>query len=212
MLPVFPPSFAFLAARAINALLEREPWARQQLARHAGKTVRLALGGFGLSLTVAEGGRFMQASRAAEPAVTFTMLPERIDPARLLAGPAVQGQAYTDMTHVSGDASLAQTIGELARHLRPDPEDELARLLGDIPALRLMGGLRAAGEGVRQAAQRLAGNAAEYLSEESALLAGRPLLQAWRSELDRTSARLDRTAERLAALESRLRRLPAARS
>ncbi|CPP27491.1 Uncharacterized protein conserved in bacteria [Bordetella pertussis] len=40
------PTLPRIAARALNALLERESWARDRLARHAGKTVRFALGGF----------------------------------------------------------------------------------------------------------------------------------------------------------------------
>ncbi len=201
-----------MAARAVNVLLDREPWARERLARHAGKTVRFALGGFDLSLTVGEGGRLMQAAQAAAPDVTFTLVPERLEPARLLRGPAADDQALTDMTHIAGDASLAQVVADLARQLRPDPEDELARLIGDVPAVRLMGGLRTLGAGVRGALQRLSGNVAEYLSEETPMLAGKPMLAAWRDDLAQTSARLDATAARLAGVEARLRRLGAARS
>ena len=35
--------------QALNMLLKREDWARERLVRHAGKTVRFALGGFSLA-------------------------------------------------------------------------------------------------------------------------------------------------------------------
>src|SRR3546814_19569708 len=41
-----------LAVRALNALLAREAWARERLARHSGKTARLAVGGFTAGLAV----------------------------------------------------------------------------------------------------------------------------------------------------------------
>lgn len=212
MLPAFLPHPAHLLARSVNALLEREPWARERLARHAGKTVRLRAGGFELAASVTDRGTFMQAAQASEPDVTLSLVPERLEPARLLrAARENDPDAFTDVTRIEGDASLAQVVAELARHLRPDPEDELARLVGDIPAARLAAGLRFLGTGVRTAAERLSANVAEYLAEESGLLAGRPRLHGWRQDMVDTSARLDAAAARLAAAEARVRRLAAAR-
>lgn len=213
MLPALLPHPAHLTARALNVLLEREPWARERLARHAGKTVRFSVGNFALGMTVTERGTFMQAVADAIADVTLSVVPERIEPFRLLrAARDEDADAFTDMTHIVGDASLAQVVAELARHLRPDPEDELARLIGDIPAVRLLGGVRTVGRGLQSAFERFGGNVSEYLAEESHLLAGRPLLHTWRQDMVDTSARLDATAARLAAVEARVRRLSAARS
>ena len=50
MLPLpFLPTPSRLATQALNMLLKREDWARERLVRHAGKTVRFALGGFSLA-------------------------------------------------------------------------------------------------------------------------------------------------------------------
>jgi len=205
-LPTLPflPAPPSLAARALNALLSREAWARERLARHAGKTVRLALGGLALSLTVASDGTLQAADPAVQPDVTLTVIPERITLDRLRPGPQAH-DAFAEMTHISGDAALAQVVSDLARHLRPDFEDMLAERVGDIAALRLAGGTRAAAQGLREAADRLAGNLAEYLSEESRLLAGRPALAAMAADLAAEQARLEALHARAARLEGGMR-------
>ncbi|VFR17086.1 Protein YigP (COG3165) clustered with ubiquinone biosynthetic genes [plant metagenome] len=209
MLPAFLPPPARLAARAINAVLAREPWARERLARHAGKTVRFTLGGFALALSVEAAGTVVPAAADASIDVTLGVVPERVTLARLL--PGAGGDAIADMTHISGDAALAQVVGDLARQLRPDPEDELARWIGDAPAVRVVAGCKALFSSARVAGERLTGNVAEYLSEENRMLVGQPEWQTWRRDLADTQAALDAGAARLAALQARVARLTAAR-
>ena len=67
----------------------------------------------------------------------------------------------------------AARFQELLSLARPDPEEELARLIGDLPARRT-GGWRAARPGWLRGARRTAGaNFAEYLQEESRDLVNR---------------------------------------
>jgi ubiquinone biosynthesis protein UbiJ len=207
MLPFFPlPPFSRFAAGALNALLGREAWARDRLARHAGKTVRFAWGGQYLSLTISGGGSVASADDAVVPDVTLTLQSDRLAPSRFLGGGLPD---FAEVTHISGDAALVQIVGELARDLRWEPEDDLARAVGDIPAARLVSGARAMAAGVRAAAGRLAGNVAEYLAEESAMLAGRPLLEQQRLDLDRLRADARALESSIAALDARLSRAAA---
>lgn len=210
MLP-FPalPNASRLAAGALNALLGREAWARERLARHAGKTVRFAWGGQGLSLTISSDGRVDPADPAIVPDVTLTLQSGRLDPFRLLGGGRPDPAEFT---HISGDAALAQVVGDLARELRWDPEDELARVVGDIPAARLSAGARALADGARAAGERLAANMAEYLSEESGVLAGKPLLAQHRLDLDALRAQMDALERGMGALRARLERAEAVRA
>src|SRR5690606_31901707 len=92
---------------------------------------------------------------------------------------------------------LAHVVSDLARDLRWDPEDDLARVVGDVAASRLMEGGRQALAGLRQAATRVADNTAEYLTEESAMMAARPAF-------DDMSARLVQLGQRLNGLEARV--------
>lgn len=200
-----PPHPASLAVRSLNAMLEREPWARERLARHAGKTVRFALSRLDVSLTVQPGGLAELAAGDAEPAVVLTVVPERITLDRLRPGPDT-ADAFADMTHISGDAAFAQVVAELARHLRPDLQDVLAERIGDVAAVRLTQGVRAIWDGLRQGGERLAGNVAEYLSEESGALLARPVFEDLRDGLADAQARLDALDQRAARLDARVRR------
>ncbi|WLW62294.1 SCP2 sterol-binding domain-containing protein [Achromobacter aegrifaciens] len=203
MLPLpFLPTPSRLAVSALNALLRREDWARARLVRHSGKTVRFALGGFSLGLTIDSEGLAAQADAAVVPDVTLTVAPEKLPLPRL--GADRERPDFAEATHISGDAALAQVVSDLSKQLRWDPEDALARVVGDIAALRLVGGARAAAGGARTASLRLAENVSEYLSEESGMLASRPALEQWRLDLAELNARADALARSATALQTRL--------
>ncbi|MGN6456671.1 MAG: ubiquinone biosynthesis accessory factor UbiJ [Achromobacter mucicolens] len=203
MLPFsFLPTPKRLAISALNALLRREDWARERLARHAGKTVRFAMGGFTLGLSIDSEGLADQADPAVVPDVTLTVSPEKLPLPRLGAGH--EKPDFAEATHISGDAARAQVVADLSKQLRWDPEDALARVVGDIAALRIVGGARAVSDGARTAGKRLAENVSEYLSEESGVLAGRPALEQWRLDLADLNTRADALARSAAALHTRL--------
>ncbi|MCD0499032.1 SCP2 sterol-binding domain-containing protein [Achromobacter sp. MY14] len=203
MLPFsFLPTPSRMAVSALNALLRREDWARERLARHAGKTVRFALGGFTLALTIDTEGQAAQADPAVVPDVTLTVAPEKLPLPRL--GAERDAPDFAEATHISGDAALAQVVADLSRQLRWDPEDALARVVGDIAALRIVGGARAAADGARTASKRLAENVSEYLAEESGVLVGRPALEQWRLDLAELNARADALVRSAGALQTRL--------
>lgn len=206
-LPAFPsflsPVSRF-AAGALNALLGREPWAGERLARHAGKTVRFVWGRQRLSLTLDSAGKVAPAGEAIVPDVTLTFQSDKISLAGLPAGGMPD---FAEVTHISGDAGLAQVVGDLARDLRWDPEDDLARVMGDIPASRLVSGARAAAASVRDTGGRLAANVAEYLAEETATLAGKPALAQQALDVARLQADADALARRIDSQSARLARL-----
>ncbi|AUT45798.1 SCP2 domain-containing protein [Achromobacter sp. AONIH1] len=204
MLPLpFLPTPSRLATQALNMLLKREDWARERLVRHAGKTVRFALGGSSLGLTIGSDGLAELSDPAVVPDVTLTVSPEKLP----LPLPRLSGGEAPDMaeaTHISGDAALAQVVADLSKQLRWDPEDALARVVGDIAALRLVGGARKLAGGTLQAGQRAAENVSEYLAEESGLLLGRPALAQWRLDLAELDARAEALARSAAALQTKL--------
>lgn len=203
---MFPlPSFVAPAAvytRALNALLQREGWARDRLARHAGKTVRFMVGSYKISFAIQATGLVQPSDRAVVPDVTLTIPANRLAdlPGVLRArDPAL----LTELLHVQGDAGLAQVVSDLARDLRWDVEDDLSRVVGDVAAVRLLkaGGVLAGG--MQSAAVRLAGNVSEFLSEESALLASRPAFDDWTADMQAMVSRLDQLDRRVAALAPR---------
>lgn len=210
MLP-FPllPTPSRLALRALNGLLAREEWARERLSRHAGKTVRFAFGRFVMGLAVNSEGYADLADEAVVPDVTLTVDPAKFNPIGLLPGQVRPD--VVEATHIEGDAALARVVADLAGSLRWDPEDDLSRLVGDIPATRLMAGARAIHQGGQAALSSLGRNMSEYLAEESGVLAGAPLLAQWQQDLSQLNQQRDELARQAAALEARLARLAATR-
>lgn len=205
----FLPTPPRLAVRALNGLLSREDWARERLSRHAGKTVRFALGGFVARLAINHEGYADLADPAVLPDVTLTVDPAKLNPLGMLPGqtrPDVVGA-----THIEGDAALARVVADLAENLRWDPEDDLSRLIGDIPAMRLLAGARAAREGARAAVFSLGRNMSEYLAEERDVLVGAPRLAQWQQDLAELDQRRGEVARAAAALDARLARLAAMR-
>ncbi len=198
MLP-FLPTPAALATRALNALLDREPWARERLRHHAGKTARLNLGIVSQAMTVTADGHVVQAAADASPDVTLTVATDKLaalassDPARRMSA-----------VRIDGDAALAHTISDLARDLRWDVEEDLSTVVGDTAALRIVQGGRAVANGVQQGAWRVAENLSEYVTEEASLVAPAAALAQWGSDVRRVRDGVERADKRLEALRRRI--------
>lgn len=192
MLPPFLPP---IAVQLLNALLARENWARERLRPHAGKTVRLTLGAFDLALAIAPGGG-VHGARNAPPNVTVTVAAG--DLPRLLGADA---QQRMQAVHIAGEAALAHAVSDLARDLRWDVEEDLAGLIGDIPAGIMTRTLRALATAARETGSRLGQNVIEYATYETELLPSRQDLRTLTHDIHALDAAADTLNERLAALE-----------
>ena len=128
---------------------------------------------------------------------------------RLLAsGAAARAGAAPDArvpVQITGDAQVAARYRELIALARPDWEEELSRLVGDLPARRLA--LAASGALAFAArVRRTAGeNLAEYLTEESRDLVSKPELEEFLLGVDQLRETADRADARLTRLEQRLK-------
>ncbi len=186
-------------------LARQQPWAAERLARHAGKTLRISLAGFAVTLTIDSEGRLAQADSAIVPDVVLDIVAEKLTAARLLE--ASQGAGIADMVHVTGEAALAQIVSDLARDLRPDPEDAMSQWIGDVPARRLMVGLQSLFGAARAFARGLTENVSEYLAEEADMLVGRPAMTTFEQSGVDALARIEALSQRQATLAARLDRL-----
>ena len=106
---------------------------------------------------------------------------------------------------VRGDAEVAAGFRELLVLARPDPEEEAARIIGDLPAHRLGNLARQTGLWLRRAGRTFGENLAEYLQEESRDIVAKPQVEEFvravdelREAADRAQARLDRLERRRA--------------
>ncbi|NYT65588.1 SCP2 sterol-binding domain-containing protein [Alcaligenaceae bacterium] len=199
-LPVFLAPAAVYAT-ALNTLLRREDWARHKLSAHSGKTVRFVLGKIVIGLSVQSDGLVQVADSAIVPDVILTLPTDKLTqlPSVLQARDPAQIAA---MLHIEGDAGLASVVSDLAKDLRWDMAHDFSRVVGDIPAMRLMGAGKTMLDVARMATRRLGGNVAEYLGEESGLMANQFAFHVWQDDVHALQRRLDAFDLRLAALPS----------
>src|SRR5580704_6412329 len=121
---------------------------------------------------------------------------------RLLEGGASRepGQAAAQ---IRGDAEIANRYRELFKLARPDPEEELSRWIGDLPARRVSLIARRTLEFARRVRRTAGENIAEYLQEEGRDLVNRTELDEFLRGVDELRETADRIEARLGHLERR---------
>jgi ubiquinone biosynthesis protein UbiJ len=99
-----------------------------------------------------------------------------------------------------GDADIARKYRELANFLKPDLEEELSLLVGDVPAHQLGRFARGAVGWGQRAAATAVRNVAEYLAHERADLVPRAEADQFTRGVDRLREDVDRLEARIALL------------
>jgi ubiquinone biosynthesis protein UbiJ len=120
-----------------------------------------------------------------------------------LAGATPQTALRSGAVHIEGDAEVAQTFSELLQHARPDLEEELSRVVGDVTAHQVGNAARSALAFGRRAADTFAQNVAEYLQEEGRDLPTRIEADEFITAVDKLRDDVERFDARLAHLERR---------
>jgi ubiquinone biosynthesis protein UbiJ len=109
---------------------------------------------------------------------------------------------------ITGDAEIAGGYRDLFAASRPDVEEELSRLIGDLPARRLSLFAQQAVSWARQAGRSFGENIAEYLQEEGRDLVNRTELEEYLRGVDELRESADRFEARLTRLEQRIKAAP----
>jgi ubiquinone biosynthesis protein UbiJ len=104
---------------------------------------------------------------------------------------------------LTGDADFAQTLSQVLQRLRPEPEEELARFVGDAAAVRIVATLRAAAATAVDGAGRLARSATDYLVAENPMLVTRTQADEHARAVAELRDAVERLDKRLALLEAR---------
>lgn len=186
-----------LIPSAINHLLAQEPWAREKLLAHKGKTARFDLAILQLSLTVQADGTVCSAAQGDTPSVTIRLKPEQIP--LILQN---RERAFSYVT-VEGDADFANTISQVSQSLHWEAEEDLSRLFGDIAAVKIVAGAREALQTAKAARQSLTENIAEYLLEENPLLVRPQAVTDFGDQVAKLRDDVERLQKRLEKLEGR---------
>lgn len=118
-----------------------------------------------------------------------------------MAGPAPEAALRAGSVHIHGDAEVAQTFSELLEQARPDLEEELSRVIGDVAAHQVGNIARSALGFAQKAANTFAQNVSEYLQEEGRDAPSRTEADEFISGVDELRDDVDRFEARLGLLE-----------
>ncbi|MBU6272662.1 MAG: hypothetical protein KGQ67_15250 [Betaproteobacteria bacterium] len=192
-------------AMGLGHVLRQQAWARDRLRMHAGAVVRVglvlpeqpALPAPEARLRITPEGLLEPAEGSVAPRATLLLQPS----AQALQAFASQGvSGLTRHLRVDGDVMLAAALGELARDLRWDAEEDLSRIVGDVAAHRAAGLLDALARRLKDLPAALASAA----DGSRASGAGPAVSRAAMRGLGDTLSALD---DRLRRLEARVERL-----
>jgi ubiquinone biosynthesis protein UbiJ len=185
----------------LNHLLRGQPWLRERLVPFAGRSVRLEVPPLALVLAIDAAGELRPSGAAAVDASA------QLSPLTVLRLAAGEEGARSGV-EVNGDAVLAAALGGVLRELRWDAAEDLSRLIGDIPAQRLV----RLGQGVlawqREVLSNLLAAASEYLVEERHVLPGREAVASWAREVDALRDDVERLDQKIDQLQRRLGQPP----
>jgi ubiquinone biosynthesis protein UbiJ len=120
-----------------------------------------------------------------------------------LAGAKPETALRSGAVHIEGDAEVAQAFSELLKHARPDLEEELSRVIGDVAAHQVGNVARSVFAFGRRASDTFAQNVAEYLQEEGRDLPSRTEADEFAAGVDKLRDDVDRLEARLALLQGR---------
>jgi len=182
-----------LALDAVNRALDREGWAREKLAAHAGRVVRLTIGPFERRFAIDADGRL--APSEGEPDLQIALSPLQL-PA-LLASP----ERWSELVRSDGDAALAATLSELASTLPWFVERALGGALGPILGQQVADAGRRLLSLPGYAAERFGESVARYVRDEARLAVGATEARSFSDEVAALAARLDALGRRVDALD-----------
>ncbi len=183
----------------LNRNIAASSTARALCARLNGKSMRVQLSGLPMEFVLRAEGEYLRLSNddkvTADARVSGSplgMLSLASQQARTTSGSSV---------HIEGDAEIAHNFSELLKLAKPDLEEELSRVVGDVAAHQLGNTVRSLLGFGRRVGDTFLQNAGEYLSEEGRDVPSRTEAEEFNREVDTLRDDVERFEARLNALE-----------
>lgn len=186
--------------RALNRQIAASGRARALLADLDGRSMELRFAATPFRIRLAATADALSVRPAADEPADAVIEGTPLSFLRLATGEAMQSIRAGGMD-VRGDAEIAEGFRRLLDAARPDLEEELSRVTGDVAAHYLARFARDALDFGRRAGDAFARNLGEYLTEESRDLPVRLEVEEFLEGVDRLREAVDRLETRIAAAE-----------
>jgi len=145
-----PPAWAVTEVQRrvvllLNHVLAQEAQATARLARQKGRVMQVQWRSFSFRLQATPAGLLDLAAVEARPDLVLTVTDESV---LAMAQSVLRGDRPA--VRIEGDVQLAAEVNWLTDHVRWDIEEDLARIMGDIPAHSVSQLLQSVVTGLRQ--------------------------------------------------------------
>jgi ubiquinone biosynthesis protein UbiJ len=186
----------------LNRNLPRSPRALELCESLKGRAVAVDARPLGWKLVIEALGTSVRLSKTAGEREPDASISGSLMSLALLAGPEPEEVIRRGDVRISGDAEIAQKFRELAMLLKPDVEEELAKLIGDTPAHQALRFAKMAAGFGRRTAETTVRNVAEYLAHERGDLVPRAEAEDFYRNVEKLRTDLDRLEARTALMET----------
>lgn len=190
--------FKALSTRVLQHLIAQNTWANEILQPFAGKAVQFNIAFVSTTLVILENGSLAVAGETFQPDAYVTLTPSLI--MRLLA----KDESAKMQIEVEGDTHLASELAKVLTNMRWDYEEDLSKLVGDVPAYNIGQFTRHASQSLKDASTNVAEMFSEYWQEENPLIAKKRHVEQFNTAVDTLRADVDRLEKRLAKLSAQL--------
>lgn len=190
--------FKSAATRLLQHLIAQNSWAHALLQPFAGKSVKLDFILINFSLVVLENGDLAMAGETNTADAIVKISPSTL--MRLLA----KDEAAKLQISVEGNTELASELAKVFTHMRWDYEDDLSRLVGDVPASKFGQLLRNTSRNIKETGTNLGEMLFEYWQEEKPMIAKKRHVEQFNQDVDSMRADVDRMEKRLEKLAQKL--------
>lgn len=191
--------FKPLLTRLLNHLINQNVWAKDQLQPFGGKTVKFTIPPFSAHLTVLEDGGLAIAGESSTADASITVPPSVA--LRLLAN----DDAASTLATLEGDTELAATLAKVLRGMSWEYEEDLSKVIGDIPAHQLAEFGRKASHEIRSQSLNLMQMLVEYWQEEQPMLAKKHHVEAFNQKVDTLREDTERLEKRIEKLSDKIK-------
>lgn len=189
--------FKPLATSLLQHLIAQNSWANAMLQPFAGKSVQINIPPASTALVILENGSLAIAGETNIANATVTIPPSLL--LRLMA----KDEAAKLQINITGNTHLATELAKVFTHIRWDYEDDLSKLVGDVPAYKVGQFARNTAQSAKESSIHLAEMLAEYWQEANPLIATKHHVEEFNAQVDTLRSDVERFEKRFAKLMQR---------
>ena len=180
-----------ISTRILQHLITQNSWANTMLQPFAGKSAQFNISLINTTLVILENGSLAIAGETNTPDAIVTIPPSLL--LRLIA----KDESAKLKINIEGDTHLAAELAKVFTNMRWDYEDDLSKLIGDIPANKMSEFSRQTTKTIKDTTTNLAEMLSEYWQEETPMIAKKRHVEEFNAGVDNLRADVARFEKKL---------------